>query len=52
MTGWDELDRFLQAFVAVATSRSFTCAAGQLFITEPALTRTVGQLEAQPEIAR
>lgn len=37
--------RHLRAFVAVAASRSFTRAAEQLFITQPALTRTVRQLE-------
>jgi DNA-binding transcriptional LysR family regulator len=38
--------RHLRAFVAVATARSFSRAAGQLFITQPALTRTVRQLES------
>jgi DNA-binding transcriptional LysR family regulator len=38
--------RHLRAFVAVATSRSFTRAAEQLFITQPALTRTIRQLES------
>jgi DNA-binding transcriptional LysR family regulator len=38
--------RHLRAFVAVATSHSFTRAAEQLFITQPALTRTVRQLES------
>jgi DNA-binding transcriptional LysR family regulator len=38
--------RHLRAFVAVAASRSFTRAAERLFITQPALTRTVRQLEA------
>lgn len=38
--------RHLRAFVAVANSRSFTRAAEQLFITQPALTRTVRQLES------
>jgi DNA-binding transcriptional LysR family regulator len=38
--------RHLRAFVAVAISRSFTRAAEQLFITQPALTRTVRQLES------
>ncbi len=37
--------RHLRAFAAVATSRSFSRAAEQLFITQPALTRTVRQLE-------
>ena len=38
--------RHLRAFVAVAASRSFTRAAERLFITQPALTRTVRQLES------
>jgi DNA-binding transcriptional LysR family regulator len=38
--------RHLRAFVAVATLHSFSRAAGQLFITQPALTRTVRQLES------
>jgi DNA-binding transcriptional LysR family regulator len=38
--------RHLRAFVAVATARSFSRGAGQLFITQPALTRTVRQLES------
>ena len=38
--------RHLRAFVAVAASRSFTRAAEQLFITQPALTRTIRQLES------
>lgn len=38
--------RHLRAFVAVATARSFSRAAGQLFITQPALTRTIRQLES------
>ncbi|HEY1819154.1 MAG TPA: LysR family transcriptional regulator [Trebonia sp.] len=38
--------RHLRAFVAVATSHSFTRAAEQLFITQPALTRTIRQLES------
>ncbi|HSZ41163.1 MAG TPA: LysR family transcriptional regulator [Trebonia sp.] len=37
--------RHLRAFAAVATQRSFSRAAEQLFITQPALTRTVRQLE-------
>jgi DNA-binding transcriptional LysR family regulator len=37
--------RHLRAFVAVARSSSFTRAAEQLRITQPALTRTVQQLE-------
>jgi DNA-binding transcriptional LysR family regulator len=38
--------RHLRAFAAVATSRSFSRAAEHLFITQPALTRTVRQLES------
>jgi len=38
--------RHLRAFVAVATERSFSRAAGQLFVTQPALTRTIRQLES------
>jgi DNA-binding transcriptional LysR family regulator len=38
--------RHLRAFVAVAASRSFTRAATGLFITQPALTRTIRQLES------
>jgi DNA-binding transcriptional LysR family regulator len=38
--------RHLRAFVAVATAGSFSRAAGQLFITQPALTRTIRQLES------
>ena len=38
--------RHLRAFAAVATSRSFSRAAEQLFITQPALTRTVRHLES------
>ena len=38
--------RHLRAFVAVATHRSFTAAGRELLITQPALTRTVQQLEA------
>ena len=37
--------RHLRAFVAVARSRSFTRAAEQLLITQPALSRTIQQLE-------
>lgn len=37
--------RHLRAFVAVARSGSFTQASGQLLITQPALSRTVQQLE-------
>jgi DNA-binding transcriptional LysR family regulator len=38
--------RHLRAFVAVAAARSFTRAAERLFITQPALTRTIRQLES------
>ncbi|HUN33591.1 MAG TPA: LysR family transcriptional regulator [Trebonia sp.] len=38
--------RHLRAFVAVATAGSFSRGAGQLFITQPALTRTIRQLES------
>lgn len=38
--------RHLRAFVEVAASRSFTRAATRLFITQPALTRTIRQLES------
>jgi DNA-binding transcriptional LysR family regulator len=38
--------RHLRAFVAVATRRSFTAAGRELLIGQPALTRTVQQLEA------
>lgn len=37
--------RHLRAFVAVADERSFTYAAAALHITQPALSRTVAQLE-------
>lgn len=37
--------RHLRAFVAVATRRSFTAAGRELLITQPALTRTIQQLE-------
>jgi DNA-binding transcriptional LysR family regulator len=42
--------RHLRAFAAVARSRSFTRAAEQLLITQPALTRTVQQLEAAVQV--
>jgi DNA-binding transcriptional LysR family regulator len=38
--------RHLRAFTAVATHRSFTAAGRELLIGQPALTRTVQQLEA------
>ncbi len=38
--------RHLRAFTAVANHRSFTAAGRELLITQPALTRTVQQLEA------
>ncbi|MFD6280245.1 LysR family transcriptional regulator [Streptomyces sp. NPDC060209] len=38
--------RHLRAFAAVARRRSFTHAAEELLITQPALSRTVAQLEA------
>lgn len=38
--------RHLRAFIAVARQLSFTRAAEQLFVTQPALTRTIKQLEA------
>ncbi|MFF9212827.1 MULTISPECIES: LysR family transcriptional regulator [unclassified Streptomyces] len=38
--------RHLRAFAAVARRRSFTRAAQELLITQPALSRTVAQLEA------
>ncbi|MFE7392742.1 LysR family transcriptional regulator [Streptomyces sp. NPDC057582] len=37
--------RHLRAFAAVARHRSFTRAAGELLITQPALSRTIAQLE-------
>lgn len=37
--------RHLRAFVAVAQSRSFTRAAEEVFVSQPALTRTIKQLE-------
>ncbi|WP_433556746.1 LysR family transcriptional regulator [Pseudonocardia xinjiangensis] len=42
--------RHLRAFAAVARQRSFTRAAEQLLITQPALTRTVQQLEAALQV--
>lgn len=38
--------RHLRAFAAVAEQRSFTAAARRLLITQPALSRTIRQLEA------
>lgn len=38
--------RHLRAFVAVAEEESFTHAAAVLHLTQPALTRTIQQLEA------
>lgn len=38
--------RHLRAFAAVATSRSFSRAAEQLYLSQPALTRTIRQLES------
>src|SRR3954453_14305250 len=43
--------RHLRAFVAVAQHRSFTRAAAVLLVTQPALTRTVKQLEAALEVS-
>jgi DNA-binding transcriptional LysR family regulator len=43
--------RHLRAFVAVAQQLSFTRAATALRITQPALTRTIQQLEAALEVA-
>lgn len=37
--------RHLRAFAAVAEARSFTAASRQLLLTQPALTRTIQQLE-------
>lgn len=45
-TGMDVELRHLRAFTAVATHRSFTAASRELLIGQPALTRTVQQLEA------
>src|SRR3712207_3765856 len=44
--GMDVELRHLRAFTAVATHRSFTAASRELLIGQPALTRTVQQLEA------
>ncbi len=43
--------RHLRAFVAVGQQLSFTRAAEELLITQPALTRTVQQLEAALQVA-
>jgi DNA-binding transcriptional LysR family regulator len=43
--------RHLRAFVAVAQHRSFTRAAAVMLVTQPALTRTVKQLEAALEVS-
>lgn len=45
VVGMDVELRHVRAFVAVARHRSFTRAAEQLMITQPALSRTVAQLE-------
>jgi DNA-binding transcriptional LysR family regulator len=42
--------RHLRVFVAVAQSRSFTRAAEQLLITQPALSRTIQQLEGSLQV--
>ena len=42
--------RHLRAFVAVATHRSYTAAGRELLIGQPALTRTVQQLEAALDV--
>ncbi|MCK2239957.1 MULTISPECIES: LysR family transcriptional regulator [unclassified Crossiella] len=42
--------RHLRAFVAVAQQLSFTRAAEHLIVTQPALTRTIKQLEAALEV--
>jgi len=43
--------RHLRAFVAVGQQLSFTRAAEQLLLTQPALTRTIKQLESMLEVA-
>jgi DNA-binding transcriptional LysR family regulator len=48
--GMDVELRHLRAFVAVARASSFTRAAEQLLITQPALTRTVQQLESALQV--
>jgi len=42
--------RHLRAFASVATHRSFTVASRELMITQPALTRTVQQLETALQV--
>jgi DNA-binding transcriptional LysR family regulator len=42
--------RHLRAFAAVARSRSFTRAAEQLSVTQPALSRTIQQLESALQV--
>jgi DNA-binding transcriptional LysR family regulator len=42
--------RHFRAFAAVARERSFTRAAERLLVTQPALTRTIQQLEATLEV--
>lgn len=42
--------RHLRAFAAVAGTRSFTAAGRQLLVTQPALTRTIQQLERILEV--
>lgn len=42
--------RHLRAFAAVAELGSFTAASKQLLLTQPALTRTIQQLEARLEV--
>ena len=39
--------RHLRAFAAVASLRSFTAASRELLVTQPALTRTIQQLESE-----
>jgi DNA-binding transcriptional LysR family regulator len=50
MLGMDVELRHLRAFVAVARLSSFTQAAEQLLITQPALSRTIQQLEAALQV--
>src|SRR5579872_7283361 len=51
LAGMDVELRHLRAFVAVARLSSFTKASEQLLITQPALSRTVQQLEAALQVA-